>query len=144
MKEAPAGERVVAALRCVALSRRLPVRAIGTLEVSLERGAEMWAFDEITMGAFESVLDQLLRSLGVRDASVELCDLALGQATPDPASPAPGGEQPTDLCEREPGVLAEANQRDAFCARGRVVPSLASVLSACLTVKLCMVLRRAW
>ncbi len=80
------------------------------------------------MGAFERVRDQLLRSLGVRDASVELCDLALGQAIPVPASPAPGGEQPTDLCEREPGVLAEANQRDALCARGRVVPSLANTL----------------
>ena len=80
------------------------------------------------MGAFESVLDQLLRLLGVRDASVELCGLALGQATPGAASPAPGGKQPTDLCERKAGVLAEANQRDALCARGRVVPSLAGPL----------------
>jgi hypothetical protein len=80
------------------------------------------------MGAVERVLDQIFRSLGVGDASVELRDLALGQRTPGPASWAPGGEQPTDLCEREPGVLAEANQRDAFCARGRVVPSLARTL----------------
>ncbi len=80
------------------------------------------------MGAFERVRDQLLRSLGVRDASVELCDLALGQVSPGPATPAKGDEQPTDLCEREPGVLAEANQRDALCARGRVVPSLADTL----------------
>src|SRR3712207_7143738 len=38
----------------------------------------------------------------------------LFRSSPGPASPAPGGEQPTDLCEREPGVLAEANQRDAL------------------------------
>ena len=80
------------------------------------------------MGAFERVRDQLLRSLGVRDAGVELCDLALAQTTQVPVSSAPGGEQLTDLCEREPGVLAEANQRDALYARGRVVPSLAGTL----------------
>ena len=106
----------------------LPGLATGTLELSLERGAKIGAGEEITIGAFERVRDQLLRSLGVRDASVEFRDLALGQATPVPASPAPGGEQPTDLCEREPGVLAEANQRDALCARGRIVPSLANTL----------------
>jgi hypothetical protein len=47
--------------------------------------------------AFESVLDQFLRSLGVGDASVELSDLPLGQATPGPTSAARGREQLTDL-----------------------------------------------
>jgi hypothetical protein len=96
--------------------------------VSFERGAEVRAVEEVAMGAFERVLDQRLRSLGVRDASVELGDLALGEPTPPPASRGPGGEQPTDLCEREARVLAEANHGDAFCARGRVVPSLAGTL----------------
>ena len=80
------------------------------------------------MGAFEPVRDQVLRSLGVGDASVEFCDLALGQATPGLASPAHGGDHWTNLCEREPCVLVEANQRDTFCAGGRVVPSLANPL----------------
>lgn len=80
------------------------------------------------MGAFERVRDQLLRSLSVRDAGVELRDLALGQATPGPVPPAPRGEQPTDLREGEPGVLAETNQRDALGARGRVVPPPAGTL----------------
>jgi hypothetical protein len=93
--------------------------------VGFERGAEIGAGEKVTMGAFERVRDQLLRPLGVRDAGVELRDLALGQPTPGPA---PALEQPTDLCEREPGVLAEANQRDALRARGRVVPSLANTL----------------
>ena len=96
------------------------------LELSLERGAEVWAVEEIAMGAFESVLDHRLRSLGVGDASVELSDLALGQATPGLASPAHGGDHWTDLREREAGVLVGANQRDAFCAGWRVVPSLAN------------------
>ena len=99
------------------------MRATGTLEVSLERGAEIGAGEKVTIGAFDRVRDQLLRPLGVRDAGVELRDLALGQATP---CPAPAVEQPTNLCEREPGVLAEANQRDALRARGRVVPPLAN------------------
>jgi hypothetical protein len=62
------------------------------------------------------MLDQLLRSLRVRDAGVELCDLPLGQMTPGSTSAAPGGEQPTDLCKREAGVLAEANKGDALRA----------------------------
>jgi hypothetical protein len=76
--------------------------------VSLERGAELWAVEVIAMGACERVLDQLLRSPGVGDASVELCDLALGQAIPRRASPSHRGDEPTDLCERESGVLVPA------------------------------------
>src|SRR5215208_1016587 len=45
--------------------------ATGTLEMSLERGAEIGAGEDITMGTFERVRDQLFRSLGVRDASVD-------------------------------------------------------------------------
>jgi hypothetical protein len=96
--------------------------------MSLERGTEVRAGEEITMRAFERVCDQLLRPLSVRDASVELSDLALGQAPPVLASPAHACEQPTDLGERKSGVLAEANQRDTLRARGRVAPSLASTL----------------
>jgi hypothetical protein len=44
------------------------------------------------MAALEGVNDQLLRFLGVGDTSIELCDLALGQATPCSTSPAPAGE----------------------------------------------------
>ena len=40
------------------------------------------------MGAFESVRDQPLGALGVRDAMVKLRDLRLGQRTPGPAPPA--------------------------------------------------------
>lgn len=47
------------------------------------------------MRAFERMLDQLLRSLRLRDASVELRDLAFGQITPASTSPAHGGHQPT-------------------------------------------------
>ena len=104
----------VAGYRC-----RLPVRTTGTLELGLERGAEIGAGKKIAMGAFKRVHDQRLRPPGVRDAGVELRDLALGQATPGPA---PAVEQPPDLREREPGVLAEANKRDALRARGPVVP----------------------
>ena len=110
------------------LKSSLPVGATRTLEVSLDGGAESGAREEIPIGACKRVRDQRLRSLGVRDANVELCDLVLGQATPGPASPAPAGEQPTDLLKREPGVLAEPNQRDALCGRRRVVPSLTSTL----------------
>ena len=65
--------RSLAGYRC-----GLPVRATGTLEVGLERGTEIGAGEEVRIGAFERVRDQLLRSLGVRDSSVELRDLALG------------------------------------------------------------------
>jgi hypothetical protein len=99
------------------------VLATGTLELSLECRAETGTGGEIAMRAFESVLDELLCSLRVLDASVELRDLALGQTTPASTSPAPGGEQPTDLREGEPGILAEANERDPLRARRRVVPS---------------------
>src|SRR5829696_4576208 len=56
----------------------LPVRATGTLELGLERETEIGTGEEVRIGAFERVRDQLLRSLGVRDSSVELRDLALG------------------------------------------------------------------
>ena len=68
------------------------------------------------MRASEGVLDQPLCALRVRDARVELGDLELGQPSPVSTAAAPGGEQPTDLGEREPGVPAEADQRDAFRA----------------------------
>jgi hypothetical protein len=97
--------------------------------VSLQCRAEMGAGEEIAMRAFKSVLDQLLRALGVRDASVELRDLALGEMCPGSTSAAPGGEQATDLRERDAGVLAEANEGDALSARRPVLPSLSGTPS---------------
>jgi hypothetical protein len=44
-------KRVVAALRCVALTSPATVRATGVHEVSLERGAEMGQARKITVGA---------------------------------------------------------------------------------------------
>src|SRR5918997_666147 len=102
--------------------RCLPVLDTGTLELGLDCGAEVGAGEEVAVGAFERMIDERLRPPGVRDAGVELRGLSLGQATPVPVPPAPGGEQPTDLREREPGFLAEANQRDALRARRLVVP----------------------
>jgi hypothetical protein len=52
--------------------------------VILERGAEVRTGEEVPVRASESVLDQLLRSLRVRDAGVELRDLLLGQPSPPP------------------------------------------------------------
>lgn len=80
------------------------------------------------MWTFERVPDQLLRSPCVDDARGELRDLALSQMGPVLTAAAPGSEDITDLREREAGVLAEANQRDAFRGRLRVVPSLADTL----------------
>lgn len=58
------------------------------------------------MRAVERVLDELLCSLRVRDACVELRDLALGQVIPASTPPTELVQQPTDLREGEPGVLA--------------------------------------
>ncbi len=76
------------------------------------------------MCTLESVLDQFFRLLCVHDASIKLRDLALGEITPVAPTPAPSGEQSTDLREREAGVLTEANECHALRARRRVVPSL--------------------
>ena len=106
----------------------LLVPVTGALELSLERGPETGAGEEIAVWAFESVVDELLCSLRVRDASVELRDLALGQLTPASTSLAPGGEHPADFREGEAGVLVEANECDPLGARRRVVPSSAGTL----------------
>jgi hypothetical protein len=74
------------------------------------------------MRAFERVLDERLRALCVCDASVELRDLAFGDVTQGSPAPAQSRDQTTDLREGEPGVLAEANEGDAFSARCRVEP----------------------
>jgi hypothetical protein len=111
-----------------ALTRRsagLPALATGALEASRQGRAELRTGVEIAVWTFESVLDQPLCSLCVHDASVKLRNLALGQMDPVSTSPAPGGQQPTDLPERKAGVLAEANESDTRCARLRVPPSLA-------------------
>jgi hypothetical protein len=80
------------------------------------------------VAAFERVLDQRLHSLRLGDASVEFCDLALGQVSQDSGSLALGGEHATNLLEREPRVLVEAGERNALRDRGRVVRSLAGAL----------------
>ena len=80
------------------------------------------------MGAFEGMLDQRPCLLRVGDASVEFRDLALGQVTPASTSLAPGSEHATDLLEREPRVLVEADERNPLRDRRRVVPSLAGAL----------------
>jgi hypothetical protein len=54
--------------------------------------------------------------------------ILLGQVTPASASLARGGEHATDLLEREPRVLVEADERNALRDRRRVVPSLAGAL----------------
>jgi hypothetical protein len=77
---------------------------------------------------FETVADQLLRTLCVGDASVELCDLSLSQASPVSMSRAKLGEKLFYLREREPRVLAETNERDAFRARLRVASPLTDTL----------------
>ena len=60
----------------------LLVLVSGAFELSLECGAETGAGEEIAVWAFERVVDELLCSLRVCDASVELRDLALGEMTP--------------------------------------------------------------
>src|SRR5215211_6503140 len=80
------------------------------------------------MAALERVLDQRPCLLRVGDASVEFRDLALGQVTPASTSLASRSEHATDLLEREPRVLVEADERNALRDRRRVVPSLAGAL----------------
>ena len=80
------------------------------------------------MGALERVLDQVLGSLRLRDASVELRDLPLGQSIEASMVPAAAGEQPADLPESEPCALEQADQRDPIRARRRVVPTPAGTL----------------
>jgi hypothetical protein len=71
--------------------------------VILERGAEVRTGEEVAVRTFERVLDQVLRSLRIRDSGVELRDLSPGRS-----SPARGRQQPTDLRKCEAGVLVEA------------------------------------
>ena len=80
------------------------------------------------MGAFERVLDQRPCLLRLGDPSVEFRELALGNVTPASTSLAPGSEHATDLPEREPRGLVEADERNALRYRRGVVPSLAGAL----------------
>jgi hypothetical protein len=54
----------------------------------VERGAEVWAGEEVAMRAVEGVFEQLLCPLRFGYASVELFDLAFGETIPGPAPPA--------------------------------------------------------
>jgi hypothetical protein len=80
------------------------------------------------MAAAKGVFDQLLRPLCPDDASVELVDLAFGEPAPARAAARVCGQQLPDLLEREPRVLAKANESDVFGARRRVLPSPAGAL----------------
>jgi hypothetical protein len=51
---------------------------LGSVEASLEGRPEPGTGKDVSVRAFESVLDELPCSLRIRDASVELSDLALG------------------------------------------------------------------
>ena len=96
----------------------------------LQLRVEIGTAEEIAVRAFESVLDQALRSLGVRDSSVEFGDLALGEAIPGRTSCRLAASSWRISASVKPGVLVEADKRDALSARRRVVPSLADALGA--------------
>ena len=62
---------------------------------------------------FEGVPDRMLRSLRIRDASVELRDLALGQMTQARRPKRSAASSRPISASGEAGVLAEPNQHDA-------------------------------
>ena len=74
---------------------------------------------EVVVRAAERVLEQLACVLCLGYAGVELVDLAFREPTPASAPTAAVCEQLTDLCEREAGVLVEANQGDALVVAQR-------------------------
>jgi hypothetical protein len=81
------------------------------------------------MGAVEGVFEQLLRPLRLGYASVEFADLAFGKPAPASAAAQACGQQLTDLFEREPRVLPEANESNTLGGRGGVMPSPAGALA---------------
>src|SRR5215204_1077812 len=91
-------------------------------ETSLECCAKAGTGEEVAAGAVEGVLEQLLRLLRLGYASVELVDLAFGKPAPASAAAHACGQQLTDLFEREPGVLPEANESNPLGGGGGVMP----------------------
>ena len=76
--------------------------------------AEIGTGKAITARAFESVLDQRLGLLRCRDAERRVPQPCARPAYPRPDVPARGRDEPSDLREREAGVLLEADKRDAL------------------------------
>src|SRR5919108_3221419 len=101
----------------------------GRREPGLERSAEVRAGDEVAMWAVEGVREESLGVFCLGYAGVELGDLAFGERGPARAPAAACGQQLTDLLEREARVLVEADESDAFGARGRIVAFPAGALS---------------
>lgn len=81
------------------------------------------------MGAVEGVFEQRPRPLRLDYASVELVDLAFGKLAPAFAAARASSQQLTDLIEREPRVLVEANEGYTLRRRGGVMPAPAGPLA---------------
>jgi hypothetical protein len=75
------------------------------------------------------VLEQLLGPLGIIDPCVELPDLSFRQMTPFATCAVLVSDEITNLAQCEARVLAEADKRHVFCARGVIAASTVDPLS---------------
>jgi SAM-dependent methyltransferase len=85
----------------------------------MERLAEVGAVGDVAVGTVEGMFEQIPCALCLGYAGVELGNLAFDKPIPPWAPAGPRGQQLTNFVEREPRVLAQANECEALGARSR-------------------------